>query len=64
MHILYLRCEGTELVILYTGLPVTITLASECLNSLMFHDDIKCITSNGQTMIYVEENYIVMYVTQ
>ena len=31
------------LAILYMGIPITITVSSEWLNSLVFHDDIKCI---------------------
>ena len=41
VYILYLRREDTILVILCTSLPITITLADEWINSLIFHDDIK-----------------------
>ena len=29
------------------SLPITTTIAGEWLNSLIFHDDNKCITANG-----------------
>ena len=51
--ILYLRCKGTATAILCMGLPITITVAGKWLNSLIFYDDIKQITANGQTIIYV-----------
>ena len=41
MYILYLRHEDAILVILCMGLPITTTVAGECLNSLIFHEDIK-----------------------
>ena len=51
IYILYLRCEDAVLAILCTGIPnVTIT-AGEWLYSLIFHDDNKCITANGQMII-------------
>ena len=34
------------LVILCTVLPITATIAGQWLNSLVFHDDIKCIIAN------------------
>ena len=37
-----------------TGRDITTTIAGEWLNSLIFHNDIKCITANGQTIIYVD----------
>ena len=40
-------------MILHMGLPITITIAGKWLNSLIFHDDNKCITGNGQTNINV-----------
>ena len=57
MYILYLRHEDALPVILYMGLPIITTLAIEQLNILIFHQDIKCITANVQTIIYVEANY-------
>ena len=30
------------------GLPITTTAAGQWLNSLIFHDDNKCIIANGQ----------------
>ena len=33
-------------------------IAGKWLNSTIFHNNIKCITANGQTMIYVSANYI------
>ena len=44
-------------MILCMGLPTTITVAGEWLNSSTFHGDIKCITANGQTIIYVGADY-------
>ena len=44
--ILCLRCEDDMLVILCMGLPITTISADEWLNSLICHDDIKCITTN------------------
>ena len=44
------------LVILCMGQPITITLAGEWLNGLIFHDDIKCIAANGQMMVYLRTN--------
>ena len=44
--------------ILYMLLPITTTVAGEWLISLIFHDDIKCITANGWTSIYVGANYM------
>ena len=35
------------LVILCVCLPITTTVSGEWLNSLIFHDDIKCITAYG-----------------
>ena len=46
--LLYLRCKDTLLAILCTGLPITTTAATKLLNNLIFHDDIKCITGNGE----------------
>ena len=51
MYILYLRCKDTILAILCTDLPITTTIAGEWLISLIFYDDIKCITANGQMII-------------
>ena len=44
-------CDSVHLCI-----PITTTTAGHLLNSLIFHDDIKCITANGQMMIYVGTN--------
>ena len=56
--ILCLRCEDDMLVILCMGLPITTISADEWLNSLICHDDIKCITTNRwffmlEPMIYL-----------
>ena len=40
------------------GIPITTTNAGQRFSSLIFHDDIKCITANGQTMIYIGVDYI------
>ena len=57
---LYLRHEDATLAILCTDLPINTTIVGNdpSLNSLRFHDNIKCITTNGQTMIYVGTNWI------
>ena len=34
--------------------------AGEWLNSLIFHDEVKCITADGQTIIYVGAEYTYM----
>ena len=39
------------------GLPITTAIAGEQLN-VIFRDDIKCITVNGSTMIYVDADCI------
>ena len=44
VYISYPRCKDAVLVILCMSLPTTTTVAGEWLNSLIFHDDIKCIT--------------------
>ena len=41
IYILHLRCEDTILLIL----PIITTIASERFNTLVFHDDNKCITA-------------------
>ena len=41
-----------------TGLPITTTIAGQWLNSLIFHDNIKCITANGLTIIYDGADYM------
>ena len=57
-YILYQRHEDTIFAILCTDLPITATLVGQWLNSLIiFNGDIKCITTNGQMIIYVT-NYI------
>ena len=48
-----MRCEDTILTILCTSLPTTTTIAGEWLNSLIFYDNIKCITVNAQIIIHV-----------
>ena len=47
VYISYPRCEDAILVILCMSLPTATTVAGEWLISLIFHDDIKCITANG-----------------
>ena len=39
--------------ILCMGLPIITTITDEWLNCLIFHGDTKCITANGQMIIYV-----------
>ena len=39
--------------ILCMGVPIITTIADEWLNCLIFHGDTKCITANGQMIIYV-----------
>ena len=51
MYILYLRYEDIILLILYTGLPITTTLAGIWLNNLTFHGEINFIRANGQKII-------------
>ena len=60
VYILYLRCEDTILAILFTGLPITTTIADKWLNILIFHDDNKFITANGQMIINVDTDNIAM----
>ena len=48
---MYLRCKDTILAIVCTGLPITPTTAGEWLISLIFYDDIKCITANRLMII-------------
>ena len=40
------------------GIPITTTNAGQRFSSLIFHDDIKCITAIGQTMIYIGVDYM------
>ena len=61
MYILYLSCEDAILVILCMGLSITTTIAGKWLNSLIFHDDVKCITVNGLIMIYVGDYSYCIY---
>ena len=46
LYILYLRREDA-ILFLCMGIPIATIIAGEWLNSLLFHDDIKCITANG-----------------
>ena len=62
MYILYLRHEDAIFTIVCTGLSITTTIAGDWLNSLIFHDDIKCDTDNGYTIIYVRA--IILYECQ
>ena len=60
VYILYPRCKVAKLVILCMALPITtILVAGEWLNSLIFHDDMKCIaaTCNGQIIIKIGTDY-------
>ena len=41
-----------------TGLPIATTIAGQWSNSLIFHDNIKCITANGLTIINVRTDYV------
>ena len=50
-ELLCLRCEDAILAILCTGLPISTTAAAKLLNSLIFQDDTKCITGNGEMII-------------
>ena len=52
---LYLRHEDAIFVIQCTGLLITTSIIGHWLNSLIFHEYIKCITANGQTMIYMAQ---------
>ena len=52
---LYLKREDATLAILCTDLPINTTIV-QWSNSLRFHDNTKCITTNGQTVIYVGTN--------
>ena len=56
MYILYLRCEDAIFAILCMGIPITTTFAGEWLSILILHGDIKCITANRLTIIYVGVN--------
>ena len=47
VYILFLSHEDAILVIQCRGLLITTTLSGQWLNSLIFHDDIKCITAYG-----------------
>ena len=38
-------------------LHITTTIVREWLNSFIYHDDNKCITANGYTIIYVGTDY-------
>ena len=58
VHILYLMGEDATIAILCIGLPITTTIVDVWLTNLIFHKDIECITTNGQTIIYVGANYI------
>ena len=59
MYILYLRCKDANLgFCAWVYLHITTIIASEWLNSLIFHENIKSITANGRTMIYDGTNYI------
>ena len=40
------------------GIPITTTNAGQRFSSLLFRDDIKRITANGQAMIYIGVDYI------
>ena len=62
MYVLYLWREDAILAIVCKGLPITTTIAGDWLNNLIFHDDIKCDTDNGYTIIYV--GAIILYVCQ
>ena len=56
MYILYLRHEDAILVIPCIGVSIIITISYQWLNSLTFHDNVKYITANRQTVIYVGDN--------
>ena len=40
------------------GLPITTTTAGQWLNSLIFHDNLKGTTANGQMTIYMGADYM------
>ena len=40
------------------GIPIITTVAGEWLNILIFHDNNKCITANGQTILNVATDKI------
>ena len=54
----YLVLRHGVLMVLCTGLPITTTISGEWLNSLILYDNIKCITSNGQVMIYAGADFM------
>ena len=56
LYILYLSCKDAILAILYTGLPITISIVGKWLNNLIFCDDNVCIAANGHTIIYIDVN--------
>ena len=57
MYILYQRHEDAIILLLCMSIPITITIAGHWLNSVIFHDDIKCNAANGQMIIYVSVIY-------
>ena len=60
IYILYLRCEDVVLAILYTDLHITTTFASEGLNSLIFHDNIKCIMDNVTIIHFTQKIWVLL----
>ena len=59
MYIWYLWCKDTILAIMCTDLPIsTTTTAGKWFNILTFYGDIKCITTNGSTIVYAWADYM------
>ena len=58
----YLASEAWDTIhaILGMGLRITNNIVGELLNSLIFHDNIKCITANGQIVMHVSTEKHVM----
>ena len=53
IYILYMRHECAILMTLRMSLPISTTTAGELFKNLTLYNDIKCITVNGLTIIYV-----------
>ena len=58
MYIWYLWCKDTILAILCTDLPISTTTAGKWFNILKFYGNIKCITTNGSTIVYAGADYM------
>ena len=58
MNIWYLWCKDATLAILCMNLPISTTPTGKWFNSLTFHGNIKCITTNGSTIVYAGVDYM------